>query len=85
MSSKENNASVWVVSREYAGFAEAGGVKNVVKSLAEAAADYGFAVTVFLPHYGNNSEVLDNCTGEVNIRVGDTSHLVRYFELIRKI
>ena len=29
-----------MVSREYAGFAEAGGVKNVVKSLAEAAADY---------------------------------------------
>ena len=84
MSIKENNTSIWVVSREYAGFAEAGGVKNVVKSLAEAAADSGFAVTVFLPHYGNNSEVLDNCTGEVNIRVGDTSHLVRYFELFRK-
>ena len=84
MSIKENNTSIWVVSREYAGFAEAGGVKNVVKSLAEAAADSGFAVTVFLPHYGNNSEDLDNCTGEVNIRVGDTSHLVRYFELFRK-
>ena len=84
MSIKENNTSIWVVSREYAGFAEAGGVKNVVKSLAEAAVDYGFAVTVFLPHYGNNSEILDNCTGEVNIRVGETPHLVRYFELFRK-
>ena len=84
MSNKENSVSVWVVSREYAGFAEAGGVKNVVKSLAEAAADYGFAVTVFLPRYGNNSEVLDNCTGEVNIHVGGTTHSVRYFELFSK-
>ena len=84
MSIKKNSTSIWVVSREYAGFAEAGGVKNVVKSLAEAAADYGFAVTVFLPRYGNNSEFWDNCTGEVNIRVGDLLHSVRYFELFRK-
>ena len=84
MSNKENNVSVWVVSREYAGFAEAGGVKNVVKSLAEAAADYGFAVTVFLPRYGNNTEDLDNCIGTMKIRVGDTTHSVRYFELLRK-
>ena len=73
-----------MVSREYAGFAEAGGVKNVVKSLAEAAAGYGFAVTVFLPRYGSNTEVLDTCIGEVNINVGDTAHSVRYFELFRK-
>ena len=73
-----------MVSREYAGFAEAGGVKNVVKSLAETATAYGFAVTVFLPRYGNNTEPLDNPTGEVNIRVGDTVHTVRYFELFRK-
>ena len=84
MSSKEDNASVWMVSREYAGFAEAGGVKNVVKSLAEAAADYGFAVTVFLPRYGNILEPLNTCRGTVNIRVGDTVHSVRYFELFRK-
>ena len=84
MSNKENNVSVWVVSREYAGFAEAGGVKNVVKSLAEAAADYGFVVTVFLPRYGNNTEDLDNCIGTMKIRVGDTTHSVRYFELFRK-
>ena len=84
MSSKEKNASVWVVSREYAGFAEAGGVKNVVKSLAEAAASYGFTVTVFLPRYGNNTELLENCTGKVTIRVGDVVHTVQYFELLRK-
>ena len=72
-----------MVSREYAGFAEAGGVKNVVKSLAEAAADYGLSVTVFLPRYGNNTEALDNCTAELHIQVGDTVHSVRYFELVR--
>lgn len=72
-----------MVSREYAGFAEAGGVKNVVKSLAEAAADYGLSVTVFLPRYGNNTEALDNCTAELRIQVGDTVHSVRYFELVR--
>lgn len=83
MSSKKNNASIWVVSREYAGLAEAGGVKNVVKSLAEAAVAYGFVVTVFLPRYGNNPEQLDNCTGEVSIRVGDKAYMVRYFELLR--
>ena len=84
MSSKENSKSIWVVSREYAGFAEAGGVKNVVKALAETAADCGFSVTVFLPRYGNNTEPLNNNTGEVTIRVGDTIHTVRYFELLRK-
>ena len=84
MSSKENNTSVWMISREYAGFAEAGGVKNVVKSLAEAASDYGLEVTVFLPRYGNNTEQLNNCSGEVTIRVGDTTHTVRFFELLKK-
>lgn len=84
MSSKENGALLWVVSREYAGFAEAGGVKNVVKSLAEAAAGYGFSVTVFLPRYGNNSEVFDAYTDEVTVRVEDTRHTVRYFELVQR-
>ena len=84
MSSKEKNISVWMVSREYAGFAEAGGVKNVVKSLAEAAAEYGCSVTVFLPRYGNNPGHLDNCICETAIRVGDITYTVRYFELFRK-
>ena len=84
MNSKENNTSVWMISREYAGFAEAGGVKNVVKSLAEAASDYGLEVTVFLPRYGNNIEQLNNCSGEVTIRVGDTTHTVRFFEFLKR-
>ena len=83
MKGKANKETMWIVSREYAGFAEAGGVKNVVKSLAEAAAAYSFQVTVFLPRYGNVSCVLDSCIGEVVLRVGDTLHTVRYFELIQ--
>jgi len=44
--------SVWLVSREYAGVAEAGGVKNVARSLAEGLARKGVSVAVFIPHYG---------------------------------
>lgn len=83
MNRKRHAVSLWIASREYAGIAEAGGVKSVVKSLAKAAAKYGFSVTVFLPHYGNNPCILDHCIGEVSIRVGDIRHSVRYFELLQ--
>ena len=43
---------VWVVSREYAGIAEAGGVKNVACSLSETLVQLGHAVTLFIPLYG---------------------------------
>ncbi len=42
---------IWMVSREYAGIAEAGGVKNVVCSLSEALARRGHQVFCFLPFY----------------------------------
>lgn len=45
-------SSVWLVTREYAGVAEAGGVKNVACSLAEALLRKKIAVTVFIPRYG---------------------------------
>jgi starch synthase len=45
-------SSVWIVTREYAGIAEAGGVKNVATSLAEGLARLGKKVTVFMPYYG---------------------------------
>jgi len=45
-------SSIWQVAREYAGIAEAGGVKNVVCSLSEALVRIGVDVTVFLPFYG---------------------------------
>jgi starch synthase len=44
--------SVWHVTREYAGFAEAGGVKDVVRGLAEAHARAGGTPTVVMPLYG---------------------------------
>jgi len=44
--------SLWLVTREYAGIAEAGGVKNVACSLAEGLARTGVAVTAFIPRYG---------------------------------
>lgn len=44
--------AVWHVAREYAGVAEAGGVKDAVRGLAEAQARAGMAVTVVLPRYG---------------------------------
>jgi starch synthase len=44
--------NVWHVTREYAGLAEAGGVKDVVRGLAEAHARRGARVTVVLPLYG---------------------------------
>lgn len=44
--------SLWIVSREYAGLAEAGGLKNVVRAIAEGAMKFGLDVCVFLPNYG---------------------------------
>ena len=45
-------SSVWHVAREYAGLAEAGGVKDVVRGLAEALVRRGIPTTVVLPLYG---------------------------------
>ncbi len=45
-------STVWLVTREYAGIAEAGGVKNVACSLAEGLARRNKAVSVFIPRYG---------------------------------
>nr|MCR5763275.1 glycogen/starch synthase [Treponema sp.] len=53
--------NVWTVAREYAGIAEAGGVKNVTRSISEALSAQGQNVTLFIPLYGctNLSEVSD--------------------------
>lgn len=42
---------IWLVSREYDGIAEAGGVKNVTTSLAENLSRTGSEVTVIMPLY----------------------------------
>ena len=44
--------NVWHVTREYAGIAEAGGVKDVVRGLAEAQARAGGVPRVVMPLYG---------------------------------
>ena len=44
--------NIWMVTREYAGVAEAGGVKNVSCSLSETLVFLGHRVTVFIPMYG---------------------------------
>ena len=43
---------IWLVSREYAGIAEAGGVKNVACSLCENLVQLGNKVILFIPFYG---------------------------------
>ncbi|HID98268.1 MAG TPA: glycogen synthase [Thermodesulfobacteriaceae bacterium] len=44
--------SVWLITREYRGFADAGGVKDVSRDLSEALAGSGYSVTVVMPLYG---------------------------------
>ncbi len=44
--------NIWTVAREYAGIAEAGGVKNVSCSLSESLVELGNHVTLFIPLYG---------------------------------
>lgn len=70
---------VWIVSREYAGIAEAGGVKNVACSLAEGLVRSGREVFAFVPRYGCVSlqgVPVHGCT----IRVARQSYRVRFLE-----
>jgi len=52
MTGKHIINTVWLVTREYADIAEAGGVKNVACSLSEGLSKLGKSVTVFIPRYG---------------------------------
>lgn len=74
---KEKISSVWIVSREYAGIAEAGGVKNVTTSLSESLVRTGLEVTAFIPAYG-----FVTCSGQSrpgpSICIGGTIHEVTY-------
>ncbi len=80
--------SVWQVCREYAGIAEAGGVKNVVCSLAEGFARLGMKAAVFVPLYGfirggNIESISFPGFAETAVRVGRDVLPVRFFELLR--
>jgi starch synthase len=50
--------TIWHVSREYTGLAEAGGLKDVVYGLATSAHQSGYKVAVILPYYGFLSEII---------------------------
>lgn len=76
---KSTISSVWLVTREYAGIAEAGGVKNVSCSLAEGLVRAGRAVTVFIPKYGFVKQE-STFLGTVDIIVGTASYQVDFSE-----
>ena len=74
---------IWVISREYAGIAEAGGVKNVACSLCEGLAAQGADVTLFIPRYACTdfstiSEYKPNCIPPQKIYAGDISYTVSF-------
>ncbi|CEM61972.1 glycosyltransferase [Treponema phagedenis] len=75
---------LWLVSREYAGIAEAGGVKNVVKSLATGCASLDLKVKVFLPQYACSPPLSTVPILETKIPIRDILHTVRYFSLTKK-
>lgn len=72
--------SVWIATREYAGIAEAGGVKNVACSLAEALSRQGVSVTVFIPRYGC-VETAGLLLFSTDIAVSGDIHRVCYYSL----
>ena len=76
--------NVFIVSREYAGIAEAGGVKNVVCSLSETLMESGCTVTVFIPYYActDTSSVknLHDCGTELSVTAAGRKESVKFSE-----
>lgn len=70
--------SVWLITREYAGIAEAGGVKNVACSLSEGLVRRGIDVTVFIPRYGCVRGLAGTRVHETVIEVLGTNHAVAF-------
>ena len=73
---------VWMITREYAGVAEAGGVKNVSCSLSESLAKLSHEVTVFIPAYGCTDfscvHGLEPVGGQISFRVGSRDESVSF-------
>lgn len=74
---------IWLVSREYAGVAEAGGVKNVACSLCEGLAARGVEVTLLIPRYGCTDFALatgytPNAIPPQHITVAGRDHVVSF-------
>lgn len=82
---------LWIVSREYAGIAEAGGLKGVVKAIAENSRDAGVDVKVFLPRYSFISLDNANCqdaeidklkkTFSTEVFFNEGNHRLDFYEL----
>ena len=75
--------NIWQIAREYAGLAEAGGVKNVVCSLSEGLQKLGHKVTLFIPLYGCTdlscvSNYTEDKDSSVEIFVGERYYKVFY-------
>ena len=74
---------IWMVSREYAGIAEAGGVKNVVCSLSEELTKLHNEVTLFIPNYkctdfSNIKNYNESNLSSESIQIGDKSFNVSF-------
>lgn len=70
---------LWLVTREYYGIAEAGGLKSVVKALAECSRDADISVTVFLPKYAFLS-LETKKIGTTEIPLNGKKHITDFFE-----
>lgn len=73
---------IWLISREYAGIAEAGGVKNVTCSLCEGLHKLGEDVTLFIPQYGctslNHVHDYQELDLKLEISIGNSLYEVSY-------
>ncbi len=77
--------NIWFVTREYADIAEAGGVKNVVRALAEGFVSNDYAVTVFIPYYGctdihGMERIQEDLFLPVNIECGKSLYTVTFVQ-----
>nr|MCR4790092.1 glycogen/starch synthase [Treponemataceae bacterium] len=77
--------SVWIVTREFAHIAEAGGVKNVASSLAIDLKKSGISTKVFIPLYActDLSAVIDykkSLLPECHIMVDEVDYKVDFYE-----
>ncbi len=70
----KRKTAYWLVTREYSGLAEAGGVKDVSTSLARELNCLGLNVTVFIPLYGStcldhvvNFDIIEHLVAEIKV------------------
>ncbi|AEE16792.1 glycogen synthase [Treponema brennaborense] len=75
--------TLWLISREYAGIAEAGGVKNVACSLCEGLAAKGCAVTLLIPRYACSdfhavTEYTPDCVAPQQVCVAEKEYTVSF-------